>query len=260
MAAVGAVTGLSATLPSARGAGRHALKAVAFDAFTTFDTRSIDALTEQLFPGSGGELVKAWRTRQFEYTWLRTLSRSYVDFWQVTEQALVMASKLVKVTLTSEKRDRLMQAFLEIRAWPDAAEALRHMKESGFRLAFLSNATSTMLDAWVKNSGLDGIFEPHLSTDKVQAFKPAPRAYQMGLTRSPSGVTRFSSQPLAAGMPPAPRLLVIRAFGSIEPACRSRNSASTPMASDPPCETWRVSSRNMPDGRSLRRMRLNSPD
>lgn len=181
MAVAGAATGLPATLRSARGAGRHALKAVAFDAFTTFDTRSIDALTEQLFPGSGGELVKAWRTRQFEYTWLRTLIRSYVDFWQVTEQALVMAAKLVKVTLTSEKRDRLMQAFLEIKAWPDAAEALRHMKESGLKLAFLANATPTMLDVWVKNSGLDGIFEPHLSTDRVRAFKPDPRAYQMGV-------------------------------------------------------------------------------
>ena len=181
MAVAGAATGLPATLRSARGAGRHAPKAVAFDAFTTFDTRSIDALTEQLFPGSGGELVKAWRTHQFEYTWLRTLIRSYVDFWQVTEQALVMAAKLVKVTLTSEKRDRLMQAFLEIKAWPDAAEALRHMKESGLKLAFLANATPTMLDAWVKNSGLDGLFEPHLSTDRVRAFKPDPRAYQMGV-------------------------------------------------------------------------------
>jgi beta-phosphoglucomutase-like phosphatase (HAD superfamily) len=141
MAAVGAVTGLPATLPSARGAGRHALKAVAFDAFTTFDTRSIDALTEQ---------------------------------------ALVMAAKLVKVTLSSEKRDRLMQAFLDIKAWPDAAEALRHMKDSGLKLAFLANATPMMLDAWISNSELNGIFEPHLSTDKVQAFKPDPRVSNGG--------------------------------------------------------------------------------
>jgi 2-haloacid dehalogenase len=57
---------------------------------------------------SGGELVKAWRTRKFEYTWLRTLTRSY-DFWQVTEQALVWGAKLVKVTFTLEKRDRQMR-------------------------------------------------------------------------------------------------------------------------------------------------------
>ncbi len=48
-------------------------------------------------------------------------------------------------------------------------------------MAFLSNLTDAMLDAVVKNSALEGFFEPHLSTDKVKAFKPDPRAYQMGL-------------------------------------------------------------------------------
>jgi 2-haloacid dehalogenase len=32
----------------------------------------------------------------------------------------------------------------------------------------------------VRNSALDGFFEPHLSTDRVKVFKPDPRAYQMG--------------------------------------------------------------------------------
>ena len=38
-----------------------------------------------------------------------------------------------------------------------------------------------MLDAAVRNSGLEGILEPHLTTDRVNAFKPDPRAYQMGI-------------------------------------------------------------------------------
>ena len=48
-------------------------------------------------------------------------------------------------------------------------------------MAFLSNLTDAMLDAAVRNSGLEGFFEPHLSTDRVRAFKPDPRAYHMGL-------------------------------------------------------------------------------
>ena len=38
-----------------------------------------------------------------------------------------------------------------------------------------------MLDAAVRNSGLQGMFEEHLSTDRVKAFKPDPRAYRMGV-------------------------------------------------------------------------------
>ena len=35
--------------------------------------------------------------------------------------------------------------------------------------------------AAMKNSGLEGLFEDHLTTDRVKAFKPDPRAYQMGV-------------------------------------------------------------------------------
>jgi 2-haloacid dehalogenase len=74
-----------------------------------------------------------------------------------------------------------MQAFLNISAWPDALPTLQSLKSSGMKLALLSNFTPAMLDAAVRNSGLGGIFEPYLSTDKVRAYKPDPRAYRMGI-------------------------------------------------------------------------------
>jgi 2-haloacid dehalogenase len=74
-----------------------------------------------------------------------------------------------------------MQSWLALKAWPDVAPGLQQLKSAGIRMAFLSNLTAAMLDAAVKNSALDGFFEPHLSTDRVRAFKPDPRAYQMGL-------------------------------------------------------------------------------
>jgi 2-haloacid dehalogenase len=177
----GVAAGLLVSSPLARGATRPKIKAIAFDGLTVFDPRPVFALAEELFPGQGTGLSNAWRTRQFEYTWLRTLSRRYVDFWQVTEDALVFAAKTLKLELPRGKRTQLMEAYLQLKAWPDAPAALRSLKAAGIRLAFLSNFTSKMLDAAINNSGLGGIFEDHLSTDKVQAFKPDPRAYQMGI-------------------------------------------------------------------------------
>ena len=49
-------------------------------------------------------------------------------------------------------------------------------------MAFLSNFTAAMLDQAVKNSGLEGIFDDHLSTDRVRAFKPDPQAYRMAMS------------------------------------------------------------------------------
>src|SRR5262249_47715819 len=146
-----------------------------------FDPRPIVTLAEELFPRSGTELSKAWRTRQFEYTWLRTAAGRYADFWQVTEDALVFAARDLKLDLASQQRARLMNAYLEIKAWPDVPSALNSRKGAGVRLALLSNFSKQMLEAGIKNSGLEGTFEHVLSPDAVKQFKPAARAYQMAV-------------------------------------------------------------------------------
>jgi len=156
-------------------------KAVLFDAFPIFDPRPVFVLAEELFPGKGPELSNAWRTRQFEYTWIHNSLGDYKDFWQVTQDALNFATTSLKLDLTADKRDRLMGSYLQLKAYPDVLESLKAMKQDGLRLAFLSNFTVKMLQAGIANSGLDGMFDHLLSTDRVSVFKPAPRAYQMGL-------------------------------------------------------------------------------
>ena len=156
-------------------------RAVALDAFTAFDPRPIAARAEEVFPGKGTILTDLWRARQFEYTWLRTISRTYVDFRQITEESLVYAADALALDLSTEKRHRLLQCFREFKPWPDAIAALQRLKTAGIRLVFLSNFTAAMLTSGVQSCGLQGLFEPHLSTDRVRAFKPDPRANHMAV-------------------------------------------------------------------------------
>lgn len=153
--------------------------ALAFDAFPILDPRPVFALAEQLFPGRGVELGKLWRDRQFEYQWLRALSGQYADFWRATEDGLEFAAQLLRLDLTTEKRNQLMHAYLELKAWPDAPAALQALKHAGLRLAFLSNATLPILHSGIRNSGLDALFDHVLSTDAIRTYKPDPRAYRM---------------------------------------------------------------------------------
>lgn len=162
-------------------ATKSKIKAIAFDAFPVFDPRPIFALTEQLFPGKGTELSNSWRTRQFEYQWLRALSGNYADFWQATEDSLLFAAESLKLDLTPEKRKLLMESYLGLKTWPDVLPALKTLQRAGTRLAFLSNLTPKILDSGIKNSGLEGVFEYVLSTDKIKTYKPDPRAYQMAI-------------------------------------------------------------------------------
>ena len=155
--------------------------AVALDALTVFDPGSVVAVAEGLFPGQGAALAAAWRTRQFEYTWLRTAGGRYEDFWTVTGDALAFAARLLRLELTAARRDRLMQAFLELDAYPDARPALTTLRQAGLQMAYLTNMTAAMVEAAVRRSGLEGLVQDVLSTDRVRAYKPDPRAYQMGI-------------------------------------------------------------------------------
>jgi 2-haloacid dehalogenase len=166
---------------SARADTPATIRAIAFDAFTIFDARPITSLAEEFFPGWGTELSNLWHTRQFEYTWLRALYGRYADFWQVTQDSLEFAAKMLKLELTGEPRERLMNSYLELKPFPDVPPALQALKDAGLRLAFLANLTPHMLDAATKSSKLEGIFEYNLSTDAVKVYKPDARAYQMAV-------------------------------------------------------------------------------
>jgi len=179
-------TGSVAFAPLIRGTISQAsvarrVKALAFDAFAIFDPRPVSLLVEQLFPGHGAELSNAWRIRQFEYQWLRALGGRYADFRRTTEDALVFAANQLRLDLTRGKREHLMQAYSELTAWPDVRPALQFLRRAGIRLGFLSNATTEILDAGIRNSELEGIFEQVLSVDRLRTFKPHPRAYQAAI-------------------------------------------------------------------------------
>ena len=181
VAAGGAAGSVVGAVSEAAGAAQSRVRAIAFDAFPIFDPRPVFKLAEELFPGKGTELSQAWRARQFEYTWLRTMAGRYADFWQVTEDALVFAARSLKLDLDPQMRARLRNGYLSLKTWPDVPQALRSLKAAGIRLAFLSNFSRRMLEAGIRNSSLEGMFEHLLSTDQVRQFKPAPRAYQMAV-------------------------------------------------------------------------------
>jgi 2-haloacid dehalogenase len=45
-------------------------KAVAFDHFVIFDPNSVVPAVEEAYPGKGVEFTRAWRAKQFEYSFL----------------------------------------------------------------------------------------------------------------------------------------------------------------------------------------------
>ncbi len=154
------------------------IKAVVFDAYgTLFDIQSVASITEEAFPGYGEIVTQIWRIKQLEYTWLRSLMQRYQDFSAITRDSLAYTLRVLGLEHDSGVFERIMDKYLHLDLYPDAKATLAAMP--GRKLAILSNGSTDMLDALVRNSGLDRVLDATISIDSKRIFKPSPDAYSL---------------------------------------------------------------------------------
>jgi 2-haloacid dehalogenase len=160
------------------------LKALAFDAYgTLFDVFSVTSLCDELFPGNGNALAQLWRAKQLQYSLLRSMMGRHKDFWQLTEDGLVHATKSLKLDLTPDRRKRLMDAYLRLAAFPDVKPGLEALRNQGMKLAILSNGEPRMLAAAASSAGIAPLLDAVISVEDAKTFKPAPAVYKLISTR-----------------------------------------------------------------------------
>jgi 2-haloacid dehalogenase len=154
--------------------------AVVFDAYgTLFNVHSIARRAEELYPGNGMALSQLWRSKQLEYTWLRSLMGRYQDFEAVTLAALRFACGSLNLALTSEHRAALMDEYLHLTPYPEVPETLSAL--AGRKLGILSNGSPSMLERLLRNTGLTEYFNFILSVDAIGIYKPHPSVYQFAV-------------------------------------------------------------------------------
>ena len=159
------------------------IKACVFDAYgTLFDVHSAVGKHDERLGDVAGEVSSLWRTKQLEYTWLRSLMKKHADFWQVTQDALDYALDVYNIT-DQQLRNDLINAYLELECYPEVPETLAKLKDSGRQIAILSNGSPAMLEAVVKSSGLEDLVQTILSVEMVGIFKPYPTVYQLSIDR-----------------------------------------------------------------------------
>jgi 2-haloacid dehalogenase len=168
---------------SGMGPARPQFAAVAFDYFVLFNPDSIVNTVERLYPGRGREFTTTWRTRQFEYSWLRSITGRYADFSTITEDSLTYTANAMHVQMSTMQKRALLDGYLHLTPWPDTADALRRLRAANVRVITLANFTPAMLRSNADHAGLTPLFDAFVSTDANHTFKPDPRAYRLGLDR-----------------------------------------------------------------------------
>jgi len=156
--------------------------ACVFDAYgTLFDVAAAAAQCRDALGGKADQLTAIWRTKQLEYTWLRSLMGEYVEFWKITGDGLDYAMAALGIK-DNKLRQRLMDIYMRLDAYPEVKNVLKRLKKAGIKTAVLSNGSPKMLAAAVRNAGIGKLLDGVISVDPIRIYKPHPRVYRLAVT------------------------------------------------------------------------------
>jgi len=156
-----------------------------FDAYgTLFDVAAAarQAAAEPEFPqlrDTWVTLANHWRLKQLQYTWLRAISDAHTDFWEVTQNGLDWALEATGLDGNDKLRQRLLDLYWQLQAYPEVPAMLKALKAAGLNTAILSNGSPDMLDGAVKSAGIGDVLDDVLSVQSVGIFKPDARVYDL---------------------------------------------------------------------------------
>lgn len=153
--------------------------AFVFDAYgTLFDVHAAVRKYSSKVGPDAQLLSEIWRAKQLEYSWVRALMGNYVDFWQLTEQALDFAFSKV-TSADAQHKSEILEAYWKLDCYPEVPAILKALKNQGAKLAILSNGSPEMLVSAVENSKLGDLFDDVLSVDTLKTFKTTQSVYEM---------------------------------------------------------------------------------
>jgi len=124
-------------------------------------------------------IAEKWRLKQLQYTWLRAVMGAHIGFWQVTQDGLDWALESEGLQADTALRERLLQLYWELAAFPEVPQMLAALKAAGKQTAILSNGAPDMLDSAVRSAGLGDRLDDVLSVESVGIFKPARVVYDL---------------------------------------------------------------------------------
>jgi 2-haloacid dehalogenase len=159
-----------------------AVRACVFDAYgTVFDVHSAVRRHAAEVGAAADAVSQVWRTKQLEYTWVRSLMGRHVDFWACTEDALEFALAVHGLAERPELAQALLGAYRELALYPEVRGVLEGLLARGIKIAVLSNGTPGMLAVAVGAAGLADLAMPLLSVEAVGIYKPDPKVYQLAV-------------------------------------------------------------------------------
>lgn len=163
-------------------------KVLLFDTWGTLvDNYSIaDVIEPHVFEAhTAQKIAQDWRHHQKWAMFYTTLADVFVPHPGLNEACLRWALEKNGVDLPENAIKEIANQYHKLRAYPDVVNALKGMKELGLTLKIVANPTKAMIEAHSEYAGtLKYIDEIISSGEEVQAFKPSPKVFRLGIERA----------------------------------------------------------------------------
>jgi 2-haloacid dehalogenase len=158
-------------------------RACLFDVYgTLLDVHSAVARAGARLGAIAPSFSALWRSKQLEYSWVRSLMGSYRDFWQLTGDALDYALRVHGLS-DSELRSELLAAYRQLSAFPEVPAVLAGLRARQVRVVAFSNGPPAMLEESLAGGGLSALVDGCVSVHELGIYKPSPAVYRHALAQ-----------------------------------------------------------------------------
>jgi 2-haloacid dehalogenase len=106
------------------------------------------------------------------------VTNEYRNFGSYGIAALEMQAQIRGVSIHENDKLELSETMHRLPAHPEVPEALKRLRNAGFKLVALTNNVLEVVETQLTNAGIRGLFDQVLSVDAVQHLKPHPTVYE----------------------------------------------------------------------------------
>jgi 2-haloacid dehalogenase len=162
---------------------------------TLLDLESMSPIFARIFGDTAA--MRTWFAGLITYSEALTLSGVYVPFTEIGGAVLQMLGKIAGITLDESDLREMTDRFSSMPTHHEVPNALRKLREQGFRLFTLTDNTLEISGEQLERARVINFFERRFSVDEsVKRHKPAQEAYDFvarELSLEPSNICLVAS-------------------------------------------------------------------
>ena len=140
---------------------------------------SLDPIRQNLESMFGADPpIGEWFARLLHGSLLANDLDQYRSFGDIAAESLINLAARRGLLVRAEDAIAAIAPMIDLPPHPDVVEGMERLSKAGFAMITLTNGSSEVASAQVKNAGIDAYLERTVSVDEVKRFKPDRVTYQ----------------------------------------------------------------------------------